>query len=64
MLRSGLAGELAQKCVNYQIRLVVLGDIESEVSGTNSLRDYVREANRGRQVCFVRTLDELKQVSS
>lgn len=58
-LRSGLAGELAQKCVNYRIRLVVLGDIESEVAGSAALRDFVREANRGRQIRFARTLAEL-----
>lgn len=49
-LRSGLAGAVAQKFVNYRIRLAVLGDL---VSGSDALADFVRESNRGDQLWFL-----------
>lgn len=58
-LRSGLAGEVAQKFVNYQIRLAVVGDIQPWVKQSEALSAWVRECNRGQQVWFVRDLDEL-----
>ncbi|MEW5855084.1 MAG: DUF4180 domain-containing protein [Myxococcota bacterium] len=58
-LRSGLAGDVTQKFVNYRIRLIVVGDIDAELAASKALRDYVREANRGRHISFVRTLDEV-----
>jgi uncharacterized protein DUF4180 len=58
-LRSGLAGEIMQKFVNYRIRLAVVGDITAPVAASDALRDLVRESNRGRHVWFVADLDEL-----
>jgi len=58
-LRSGLAGEVMQKFVNYQIRLAVVGDITREVAASDALRDLVRESNRGRHIWFVTDLDDL-----
>src|SRR5215470_2975031 len=58
-LRSGLAGEFVQKVVNYQLKLVILGDISAYVSASDSLRDFVRESNRGSSVFFVSDLDAL-----
>lgn len=52
-LRSGVAGDVVQKFVNYRIRLVIVGDIGPWVADSDALRDFVREANRGRQVWFV-----------
>ncbi|KES05838.1 alpha/beta hydrolase [Streptomyces toyocaensis] len=52
-LRSGVAGDVVQKFVNYRIRLVIVGDIASRVADSDALRDWVREANRGSQVWFV-----------
>ena len=60
-LRSGLAGEIVQKFVNYRIRLVITGDIASYVDQSDALRDFVREANRGNQVWFVADQEELDQ---
>jgi hypothetical protein len=60
-LRSGVAGELAQKFVNYQLRLAVVGDISEQVSASDALRDLVRESNRGRHLWFVAGPDELAQ---
>lgn len=58
-LRSGLAGAVAQKFVNYRIRLAVVGDIAPHLAASSALRDFVREANRGRQLWFVADLAEL-----
>jgi Domain of unknown function (DUF4180) len=58
-LSSGLAGQIAQKLVNYRLRLTVVGDIRSYVEASAALRDYVYETNRGRQVWFVADSAEL-----
>jgi hypothetical protein len=58
-LRSGLAGEFVQKIVNYQLKLVIVGDISAQVAASEALRDFVREANRGNSVFFVPHLDAL-----
>ena len=58
-LRSGVAGEVVQKLTNYRLRLAVLGDVAPLTDASTSLRDWVREANRGRTVWFVTDLDEL-----
>lgn len=52
-LRTGLAGAIAQKFVNYRLQLVILGDIARWTAASRSLRDYVYECNNGRAVRFV-----------
>ena len=56
---SGVAGAVAQKFVNYRLRLVVVGDVAEHVAMSTALRDYVREANRGGQTWFVADEPEL-----
>jgi hypothetical protein len=58
-LRTGLAGEIMQKFVNYRMRLAVVGDISAHVAASTALRDLVIESNRGRHVWFVADLNEL-----
>ncbi|WP_395676989.1 DUF4180 domain-containing protein [Inquilinus sp.] len=58
-LRTGLAGEIAQKAVNYRLKLAVIGDISRHLAASNALRDWVREANRGREIWFEPSLDSL-----
>ncbi len=58
-LRTGLAGEIMQKFVNYRMRLAVVGDISGFVATSTALRDLVVESNRGRHIWFVADLDEL-----
>jgi hypothetical protein len=58
-LRTGLAGEIAQKAVNYRLKLAVIGDISQHLAASNALRDWVREANRGREIWFEPDLDSL-----
>ncbi|MEU1755012.1 DUF4180 domain-containing protein [Micromonospora matsumotoense] len=56
-----LAGEVVQKFVNYRLRLAVVGDISGHVTRSTALRDFVVEADRGRQLRFVDTLAELEE---
>ena len=58
-LRTGLAGEIMQKFVNYRLRLAIVGDISAHVAASTALRDLVVESNRGTQVWFVADLAEL-----
>src|SRR3954447_20018149 len=58
-LRTGVAGEIMQKFVNYRLRLAIVGDISAHVENSTALRDLVRESNRGKHVWFVADLDEL-----
>jgi hypothetical protein len=52
-LRTGLAGEVAQKFANYRLGLAVFGDITRFTDVSPTLRDLVRESNGGRQLWFV-----------
>jgi hypothetical protein len=50
-LRSGLAGEILQKGVNYQVKLAIIGEFEKYTS--KSLHALIVESNRGTQTLFV-----------
>jgi uncharacterized protein DUF4180 len=60
-LRTGLAGEIAQKFVNYRIRLAVVGDISHHVAKSSALGAFVAESNRGGQLWFVPTKEDLAE---
>lgn len=55
-LRTGMAGELLQKFSNYRIRLAIVGDFSKYES--KSLHQFILESNKGKQVCFVETVQE------
>lgn len=59
-LRTGLAGEIAQVAVNYRQKLAVIGDISEHADRSNALRDWVIECNRGNDLWFVATVEELR----
>ncbi len=61
-LKSGLAGDILQKFSNYRLRLVIVGDFSAYTS--NSLQDFIRESNKGRQVNFVKSKEEAIEVLS
>ncbi|MYZ36539.1 DUF4180 domain-containing protein [Streptomyces sp. SID4917] len=52
-LRTRVAGDIVQKFANYRLKLAVVGDITSYTEASTALRDFVRESNRGTQLCFV-----------
>jgi hypothetical protein len=56
-LRTGVAGEILQKCVNYQLTLVVLGELPADRS--QPFKDLVYESNRGRHAWFLADRAEL-----
>jgi hypothetical protein len=61
VLRTRLAGEVIQKFVNYRLRLAIVGDISQHLAESSALRDFVAETNRGSQLWFVATTQELDQ---
>ncbi len=58
-LSSRIAGDVAQKFVNYRIRLAIIGDISAHCAGSTALRDFVHESNQGRALWFVDDLAAL-----
>jgi hypothetical protein len=59
-LRSGLAGAIVQKFVNYGCRLAIVGDVSAHVSASTAFRDFVTEANRATHLWFAPTLAEFE----
>jgi hypothetical protein len=55
-LRSGLAGEMLQKVVNYRLRLAIVGDFSNYES--KSLKAFINESNRSNTIVFVSTVEE------
>ena len=55
-LRTGLAGEVLQKFVNYRMKLAVVGEFSKYTS--KPLKDFIFESNKGRDFFFVGTKDE------
>ncbi|MCX5053814.1 MULTISPECIES: DUF4180 domain-containing protein [unclassified Streptomyces] len=58
-LRSGIAGAVMQKFVNYHVRLAVVGDISRFVADSTALRDFVHETNQGAHIWFLTDDDAL-----
>ncbi|GHU94662.1 hypothetical protein FACS1894208_06130 [Clostridia bacterium] len=52
-LSTGIAGEVAQKFVNYGFLIAIVGDFLNYTS--KPLRDYIYECNNGRHINFVAT---------
>lgn len=55
-LKTGMAGEILQKFSNYKIQLAIVGDFNKY--NNQSLRDFIFESNKGRQINFVGNLSE------
>lgn len=56
-LKNGIAGEILQKASTYRRRVGIKGDF-SKVE-KKSLRDFIRESNRGGQIIFKSTTEEI-----
>ena len=56
VLSSGLAGDILQKFVNYQLKVAIFGDYAGYTS--KPLRDFIYESNNGSHVFFVATVEE------
>jgi hypothetical protein len=55
-LKSGLAGEVLQKFVNYHIKLAIIGDFNKYTS--KSLKSFITESNNGNQFFFISNISE------
>lgn len=61
-LKTGIAGDILQKFSNYRVRLVVVGDFSKY--SNKSLKEFIYESNKGRQINFVGSqLDAIKVLS-
>ena len=58
-LKTRIAGELIQKFVQYRRHLVIVGDISGFLAESTALRAFVAESNRGKEVWFFASRDEL-----
>jgi hypothetical protein len=54
-LKTGLAGAVLQKFVNYHIQVAIVGDFKNITS--KSLNAFIFESNRGDQIFFLDSLD-------
>lgn len=59
ILSSGLAGEILQKFINYQIKVAIWGDYSRYTS--KPLQDFIYESNQGKDFFFVATEKEAIQ---
>ncbi|WP_138754364.1 DUF4180 domain-containing protein [Paenibacillus sinopodophylli] len=58
-LKTKLAGDILQKYTNYQVKLAIVGDFDSYDS--KSLKDFIYECNKGKQVFFTKDLPSALQ---
>ena len=56
VLSTGVAGEVAQKFVNYKMRFAIIGDFSGYTS--KPLHDFIYESNKGKHLFFVADEDE------
>lgn len=56
ILSTGLAGEILQKFINYQVKIAIYGDFSGYTS--KPLRDFIYESNKGRDIFFTATREE------
>ena len=60
-LKTRLAGTIIQKFVTYRRHIVILGDVSQYMAQSRSFRDFVYEANKGNEVWFITSLQELDE---
>lgn len=53
-LKTGIAGDILQKCSNYRVRLAIVGDF-AQCTG-KSIRDFIYESNKVGRINFLKTL--------
>lgn len=56
-LKTKLAGEILQKFTQYKMPLIIVGDFSSYSS--KSLKDFIYESNKGKQVNFRSSIKEI-----
>ena len=51
ILSKGIAGEILQKFINYQVKFAIYGDYSKYTS--KPLKDFMYESNHGKDIFFV-----------
>jgi hypothetical protein len=59
-LRTGIAGEMVQKFVTYQVAVAIVGDTSPLESESKSLRDFIYESNQRGSVWFLADKEKLR----
>lgn len=60
-LRTRVAGDVMLKFTNYQVRLVIIGDLTERLEASESFAAFVRETNKGRDIWFLTDRAELDE---
>lgn len=55
-LKTGLAGEVLQKFINYRVKVAIIGDFS--MYSSQSLRDFIYESNNGNDIFFLPSEEE------
>ncbi|MFY9689332.1 MAG: DUF4180 domain-containing protein [Candidatus Acidiferrales bacterium] len=58
-LHTRIAGEIIGKFAVYKMRVAIVGDISRHTEESSSLRAFVYESNRGDQVWFLASMEDL-----
>jgi hypothetical protein len=58
-LKTRVAGEMLHRLLLYKVRVATVGDVSRYIEESDSFRDFVVESNRGNQVWFVASVEEL-----
>ena len=58
-LKTGIAGDVFQKCSNYRVQLAIVGDYSKFSS--KSLKDFIYESNKHGQINFVSSIEEANE---
>ena len=62
VLSTGVAGEILQKFINYQIKFAIIGDYSKYTS--KPLKDFIYESNNGKDIFFVANENEAIEMLS
>lgn len=58
-LKTKQLGLFVQKFVNYGLSLTIIGDVSQHEQASKPFADFVREANEGRHLNFVSSVEEI-----
>ncbi len=59
-LKTGLAGEILQKIINYGFKIGIVGDFS--VFNSKSLNDFIYECNNGNNILFKNSIDDVLEI--
>ena len=60
-LKTGIAGEMVQKFVNYGLKVAIVGDTSELAAKNKALHDFIYESNQRGSVWFLANQQELDE---